>query len=273
MRTLINMRIQLKYFTGTGNSLRILDTCREVFENLSHEVELSEINLENNILEESDIIGFCFPVYAFDIPRICRKYLKRIKKFNKTQKVFILITAGNSDESGFSIKNASNILEKKNCNILYSYVVEMPPNWTTAMNPPNQEECLPIINKGVAQAKKIAQDILNEVHSKHEFNIPLKYGKIGLYKEYMLFRYLGIYNLWRSFKTYDSCNGCQLCATTCPTRSIEIVNKRPKWKSTCEQCMRCVNICPNESIYQSFGGDTKGKNRYIEPSYKPIRKH
>lgn len=264
------MKIQLKYFTGTGNSLRIINTCKDNFEKANHQVELSEIDLKLKTFEETDLIGFCFPVYAFDIPRICRKYLKSIRKFKTRQKVFILITAGNSEESGFSITNCSKILKKKNCDLIYSDVVEMPPNWTTAMNPPNKEECLATINQGVVKADDIANNILNEIRHAHKFNVPNSYGKFGLYKEYLLFKYLGIYNLWRSFKTYDSCNGCQLCVNTCPTKSIEIINKKPKWKSSCEQCMRCVNICPKESIYQTFGGDTKGKNRYLEPNFKPM---
>lgn len=262
------MKIQLRYFTGTGNSLRILDTCKKNFEEANHQVELTEIDLENNTLEEADLIGFCFPVYAFDIPRICRKYLKSIKKFKNRQKVFILITAGDIDESGFSIINCSKILTKKNCDIIYSDVVEMPINWITAMNPPGKEESLLIINQGVVKAENIAHDMLNGTRKHHNFNIPKRYSQFGLYKEYLLFKYLGIYNLWRSFKTYHSCNGCHLCAKTCPTGSIEVKNKRPKWKSSCEQCMRCVNICPKEAIYQTFGGDTKGKNRYLEPKLK-----
>lgn len=48
------------------------------------------------------------------------------------------------------------------------------------------------------------------------------------------------------------------------------MNKNPKWKFTCEQCMRCVNICPNVLIYETLSGDTEGKNRYLEPDFKPV---
>jgi len=103
------MRIELKYFTGTGNSLKVLGTCREVFIEANHAVEISEIRPSEKSLKESDIIGFCFPVYAFGIPRICRKYLKAIDKLKDKQKVFILITAGDSDESGFAVKECERI--------------------------------------------------------------------------------------------------------------------------------------------------------------------
>jgi len=264
------MRIELKYFTGTGNSLKVLNTCRETFIENNHSVEISAIETGRQLPDDADIIGFCFPVYAFGIPRICRKYLKALPRFKKLQDVFILITAGDKDESGFSVDECKTILTRKNCRVIYTAVIEMPINWIPAMNPPSKEEALKIIGKGTTRAKEITSNILNGIHIFHRFNFPKRYSKFGLYKEYYLFKYLGIKNLWRTFKIYNICNGCQLCSKICPTASIKIVNNMPVWSSTCEQCMRCINFCPKEAIYQSMGGDTKGKNRYIEPDFKPL---
>jgi len=266
------MKIELRYFTGTGNSLKIMDTCRETFVQFNHETTISEISFENTNLANSDLLGFCFPVYAFGIPRICRKYLKSIQKFNNRQKVFVLITAGDSDESGFSVKECERILRKKNCDIVYTGVIQMPINWTTSPVPPfppSKEEAIAIIEAGIEHAKNMAHDILNGTKKLHEFNFPKRYSRIRFYKDYWLFKYMGIQNLWRAFKVYDNCNGCQLCSKICPTKSIKIKNKKPVWTSTCEQCMRCVNFCPNESIYQTMGGETIEKNKYYEPSFKP----
>ena len=58
------MRFELRYFTGTGNSLKILDTCREIFEQLNHDTSISEINFGESKLNESDILEFCFPAPA-----------------------------------------------------------------------------------------------------------------------------------------------------------------------------------------------------------------
>jgi ferredoxin len=265
------MKIELKYFTGTGNSLKILDTCKEIFLQNNHEAAISEINTNESKIQESDILGFCFPVYAFGIPRICRKYLKSVRKFNKLQKVFVIVTAGGSDESGFSVQQCKQILKKKNCEIIYSDVIQMPINWITSPIPPfppTKEEALEIIKKGLEQAKIVAQDIMKGKNKQHRFNYPKRYNKFRFYKDYWMFKYLGIQNLWRTFKIYDTCNGCQICYRICPTNSIKILDNKPQWSSSCEQCMRCVNFCPKEAIYQSMGGDTKGRNRYYEPSFK-----
>ncbi len=264
-----HMKIQLRYFTGTGNSLKILNTVKSVFNEANHLVQISKITVGKTI-PQCDIIGFCFPVYAFGIPRIARQYLKKLPEFNNRQNAFIIITAGDPDESGFSIKESVDILSKKNCDIIYSCVIQMPINWITAMNPPNKEDALRIISNVEQKSRLVADDILNGVRKYHIFNIPKRYSKTGLYREFLLFKHLGIKYLWRTFKTYDTCDSCQLCAKACPTKSIVIINKTPVWLSTCEQCMRCANLCPNESIYQKYGGSTIGRNRYFEPDFKPL---
>ncbi len=266
------MNIELRYFTGTGNSLKILETCHVHFVKSANTSNITEIRSNETTISAADLLGFCFPVYAFGIPRICYDYLKGLERFKKQQKVFILITAGDSDESGFAITECERVLFKKNCDVVYSEVIQMPINWTTASKPPfppSIEEAKEIIKKGESRACEVAADILAETTKHHGFNYPKRYSKLKFYWEYLGFKYLGLPNLWRLFRVYDSCNGCQICAKICPTNSIRIVDKRPFWSKTCEQCMRCVNYCPTESIYQLQGGDTRGKNKYHEPGFKP----
>ena len=266
------MKIELKYFTGTGNSLKILETCNAVFSGSGNTTSISEISENEKNIPDSELLGFCFPVYAFGIPRICCKYLKGIAKFGNRQKVFILITAGDPDESGFAIKECEQILNKKNCEIVYSAVIQMPVNWTTSPVPPfppSTGEAKEIIENGIIQAQEVAKEILNGIKKHHDFNYPERYSKTKFYWEYWAFKYLGIKNMWRLFNVYDTCNGCRLCAKICPTNSIRIIDKKPVWSKTCEQCMRCVNFCPTGSIYQTHGGETKSKNKYHEPDFKP----
>lgn len=265
------MKIELRYFTGTGNSLKVLRTCQDEFVENKHSVNLSAIKT-GELIDTADLIGFCFPVYAFGIPRICRNYLNKLLPFRNKQKVFVLVTSGDSDESGFSISEATKILKKKNCTVVYTGVVQMPINWTTSPLPPfppTKDEAKIIIEKGVGLTKRMAQEIIAGTNKFHQFNYPKRYRKLKFYYDYLMFRYLGISNLWRTYKVYESCNGCGICAKVCPTASIKMVDKKPLWTSTCEQCMRCVNYCPNEAIYQIMGGDTMGKNKYLEPGFRP----
>lgn len=266
------MKIELRYFSGTGNSWKILDTCKNVFTENRHTASIAPIKINEQLPSDADIIGFCFPVYAFGIPRICRRYLKQLQQFGNPQNVFVIITAGKCDEAGFSVTECIKILQKKNVQTIYSAVVEMPINWTTYMNPPSKDKALAIIEKGIKQATEISEDILKGTHKYHRLNIPQNYSRFGLYKEYYLFRYLGLQNMWRSFNVYGSCNGCGLCEKICPTGSIKMNTNKPTWSSSCEQCMRCVNFCPREAIYQPMGGGTSGRNRYHVHDFRPQEK-
>jgi ferredoxin len=264
------MKIELRYFTGTGNSLKVLNICKNLFIENGHSVNISAIKTGEQI-DSADLIGFCFPVYAFGIPRICRNYLNKLQRFKNKQRAFVWITAGDSDESGFSIREATQILKKKNCEIIYTGVIQMPINWTTSPLPPfppGQEEAKLIIEKSENLSINMAQEMMNGTRRFHQFNYPKRFGKLKFYFDYLMFKYLGLSNLWRNFKVYTCCNGCGTCAEVCPTSSIKMVDKKPFWSSTCEQCMRCVNYCPKEAIYQTMGGDTIGKNKYMEPSFK-----
>jgi len=266
------MKIELRYFTGTGNSLKVLETCKSIFVESGNSTNISLISKDESCFPECDLIGFCFPVYAFAIPRICNRYLRGIKKFKKQQKVFFLVTAGDKNESGLAIKECERILSKKNCKIIFTGIVEMPINWTTSPKPPFppiKQKALEIIDKGVIKTQEITREILGGIEKHHRFNYPVRYSKVKFYWEYFLFKYAGIQNMWRLFNVYDTCNRCELCAKICPTKSIKIIDKKPVWKSSCEQCMRCVNFCPKESIYQTGGGETKGRNKYREPDFKP----
>lgn len=265
------MNVDLKYFSGTGNSYKIINTCKEVFIQKGCKAILFSITDKYKINEEADLIGFCFPVYAFGIPRICRKYLLSLPTFQNPTNTFVLITAGAPDESGFAIDECSKILKKKGLNVIYSQAIHMPSNWTVSMNPPPKKEAQSIIDRAVREAKEIAQDILNGTPRHHVFNYPARYSKIGFYKDYYLFKWLGVSNLWRNFRTDDTCDSCGLCKKLCPTESIQIVNEKPIWTNTCEQCMRCVNYCPKQAIFQKGEGSVKGKNIYYEPTFKPLK--
>lgn len=265
------MNIDLRYFSGTGNSYKIIDTCKETFIQNGCSATLHSITDKPKMTEKADLIGFCFPVYAFGIPRICSNYLSCLPKFKNPINAFVLITAGDPDEAGFSIVESIRMMNSKGLKVIYSDVVHMPANWTVSMNPPAKEESQLIINSGEIKGKKIVHDILNGVQQHHVFNYPTRLSKFSFYKDYYLFKWLGVSTLWRNFKTDETCDSCGLCEKICTTDSIQIVDNKPEWSKTCEQCMRCVNYCPKQAIFQSGEGSIKGKNIYFEPSFKPLK--
>ena len=273
IRSQIMKKIELKYFTGTGNSLQVLNRMKNEFQKNDYDVDIASITDDEDFDCDCELAGFCFPVYAYGLPRICRTYLNSLPVQQTSKKVFLVVSAGNPDEIGYALEIGKEILRKKNFEVVYSEAVQMPSNWIPFMVTPPKNQAQAFLEKGAEKAAKIANNIMNGISFHHVFNIPKSMNRSGFLFEYYSFHKLGINFMWRIFRTSENCNSCGMCAKICPTKSIEIKEGKPRWKSSCEQCMRCVNYCKQEAIYQTFGGQTEGKDRYLEPHFKPLRKN
>lgn len=264
------MKIALRYFSGTGNSKRIADECKKEFEKHANAVEFSSVTKNVQLPDDAQWIGLVFPVYAFGIPRVCKRYLKSLGTSREIKKAFVIVTAGEKDESGFSIRECQDLLRRKNIEMMYSAVIQMPINWVTFMPLQPPEEVGALIEDGVREAARVANEIMAGRTLVHRCKRPDSYGLVRFYFEYLSFKLFGIRFLWRLFSVTSKCNGCGKCAKICPTRSIAMTEGKPKWYSTCEQCMRCVNACPNGAIFQKYGVKDQGKRRYLEPTFQPV---
>ncbi len=226
IRSHIMKKIELKYFNGTGNSLQVLNRMKNEFKKNDYDVDIASITDNKDFDCDCELAGFCFPVYAYGLPRICRTYLNSLPVQKTSKKAFLVVSAGSQDEIGYALENGKEILRKKNFKVVYSEAVQMPSNWIPFMLTPPKNQAQAFLEKGAEKAVIIASNIMNGISLHHAFNIP---------------------------------------------KSIEIKEGKPRWKSSCEQCMRCVNSCKQEAIYQTFGGQTEGKERYLEPHFKPLR--
>jgi len=73
------------------------------------------------------------------------------------------------------------------------------------------------------------------------------------------------------FYAEESCTGCGICASLCPSGKIEIVEKRPTWNRKMDRymCYCCLNACPEGAvqIYSKIWmkSYTAVKGRYPHP--------
>ena len=263
------MNIQLRYFSGTGNSWTVLNTCKSVFENAGHTVQLSEIDQKETIYE-ADLIGFAFPVYSFGMPHIIREYIQSLKVFQRKQKIFVIVTAGDIIGASSTTKKFEHLILPLNTELIYSDVIKMPNNWIPFSTTDSKNNDT-ILDEGKHKAQAIANSILASEYSSFDINRTPPFLRTLGNGINVMFRSTGRKFMKHMFNVYDSCNACGLCAKACPTQCLVMKDGKPTWKGNCEQCMRCVNICPQQSIYQKMGGHTKGKDRYMAPGFDPVR--
>lgn len=235
------MKAIICYFSGTGNTKKVINECKEAFENIGVEVTLHNIDDGQPNLTNIDLLGIAYPIHAFNAPSNVIKFCKKIEKQNSKIKLFIIKTSGEplalNNISSYKIKS---ILKKKNYVLTNEYHYCMPYNiifrhtdnmaykmWNTAKN------VIPIDCKDIVEGKE----------NKLKF-VPLGHVLAWLFRiEHWGGRFNG-----KKYKVNDKCVKCQMCVKRCPTNNITIENGELKFGKNCLMCMRCSFHCPTNAI-------------------------
>ncbi len=269
---------KLYYFTGTGNTLRLTTLVKETLENLGILTDFEPIpamsDLEVTALKtiSADWIGILAPVYALDIPRLMKAFLRKLPEAVRGQKAFVFINGGDWDDVGWGVFSTCEALRNKGYDVVYGDVVMMPNNWIPMMDAPQGDVAEQIRLRGEAFVAEKTTALIGGLKYEKPVNFN-NYGKIGSKLVHIGFWDLGIKRLWKHFKVTKSCTGCGYCANHCPTKALTMVNDRPKWHKNCEQCLRCMNLCPTRSIEQlEFIGHGSKRKAYVEPHFRSTLK-
>jgi Pyruvate/2-oxoacid:ferredoxin oxidoreductase delta subunit len=132
--------------------------------------------------------------------------------------------------------------------------VDMPSNWL-AVHPGLSPQAVAGI---VQRAEGRVADLMDRILSggrRFQGWIPLL---VGLYFFHISLAYLFIGRLFLAKMLYasDHCDGCTLCAASCPNGGIKMVGsgerRRPYWTFRCESCMRCMAYCPTRAVEANY---------------------
>ena len=205
-------------------------------------------------------IGFVFPSYYGNLPRIVRRFIEGLDIDPETW-LFGTVTMGAPLGLG---NGAAVALEKaiaeKGLTLRYCNGIKMPRNYVLKYNPLSPESAAKYNAKADRRVKKTAEEIIS--------------GKTVIRKSSMTADklYENIESLDESFFAEDYCAGCGQCERICPVQNIKIVNGRPEWQHRCEHCVACISWCPKKAIQYgenaSVGGVTKQRRRYHNPEVK-----
>lgn len=251
------MRTIIYYFTGTGNSLAI---ARQLADKLPG-AELRSLTAacrEGKLDLEAEAVGFVYPVYFLGIPLAFRQLLENVIW---PKGVYTFAVANFGSMPGSTLHQTAALIAAGGGRLDAGFLIRMPDNYLLMFPAPSQSVQQRDFAALQQRVPVIAAEIAARKHTGIEpsklridrFLTPLMYPTVYKFKE-----------MARNFWITDSCNGCGICAQSCPFGNLEMAAGKPQWQHHCEMCLRCIHICPQKAI--QYKKTTVKKGRYHHPN-------
>lgn len=237
------MKVIICYFSGTGNTKKVVDFYAKEFEKNGASVTLQEVEKESNInFNEYDLVGISYPIHAFNAPANIVDFCKKMPVQEKKKNLFIIKTSGEPLKiNNISSTKICKILRKKNYILNNEYHYVMPYNmifrhsnamaykmWNTA------QKLIPIDCKEIINGKKV---LLSRFPMPNFISWVMRIEHWG-----------GRFN-GKKYKVSDKCIKCGKCVRNCPTGNIKIdENGSFHFGKNCLMCMRCSFSCPTDAF-------------------------
>lgn len=247
--------IEIYYFSGTGNCLKVARGLEERLEEVKL-IPIASIYKKNN-RTTAESVGFVFPIYINSIPAHIRDFIERLD-MSSAEYVFFVPTFGGAADANIQRGIAEKLLSSKNKLVNLYEEVEMTFNSPTGLMPTFikgravwLEE---IEEKKVQKKEKAIPKQLDRLAKKIQHKKGNDHGKSDSFKNKLTTSIL--MNLTKSttksikYFADETCVGCGTCAKVCPSGKVKMKGSRPKWQENkqCYYCYACFNFCPEQAI-------------------------
>lgn len=237
------MKTLIIYFTGTFNTKFLVDKIKHQLLNENNDVDTFSIDCNSKTIDlmPYDLIIFSYPIYAFNMPIIFERYIKKLNLLPNKK----YIIAKQSGEP-ISLNNSSSYtlikLLKKNRGILLNeYHFLMPYNIHFRYEDNFIKELFNYNDKLLAIMN---YEIKHNINRKVIFNLFYAFNSF-IFKIQRFGAFLNSY-FYKVDK--NKCIMCKKCINSCPVNNISIINNKIRFSNKCIMCMRCSFYCPKNAI-------------------------
>jgi ferredoxin len=249
------MKTTLYYFSGTGNSLKVVRSIAARLEN-SQLVPIPRAIQQKDIVADAEQVGFVFPMFFCGLPNIVSEFAQKI---DLERVAYTFAVATRHSDPGIAMDQLESILQAKSKKLNAGFYVNMPGTYILKYNAGSEEKQKAIFAKAEKKISYIAEVVKRSGNEVEKYNAVFKLiGRLS-------------YGAWlkghrtadENFYTDENCNSCGICQNVCPVSNVKLVSGRPEWQHRCQQCLACIHWCPREAI--QYGEKTANRQRYHHP--------
>ena len=216
------------YFSGTGNTRWVAsEIAKAIKEELFYIPDLIREERSEFTLHDGERIGFCFPTHGWQVPRIVREFIKRLKMNTKDHYCWALTTCGDNMGETMTILNRDLAANE----LLANNGVPLQADTTFSVIMPESYVCLPFMKTDpeekeqwkIENARRQLQHIIPIIKDCKRGIEELDKGATPRLYSYVIGEYFNKRMVTDKKFTVDKdvCTHCGKCAKVCPVDNIK----------------------------------------------------
>ena len=244
-------KMDIYYFSGTGNSLHIAKKLHERFP-ASNLIPIISLLDKETIKAEAEVVGIIFPLYLTTVPKPVDIFFRKIDLTSATYSFSVITRIGT-----FSVANVyiNKVLRKRGMVLDAAFMVNMANNSPTGVKPfADRTWARKITDDKVKLIEEKAQEkletIVNAVTCKKKVFFDGSTSFLSYLLEPLMTKLTFNSNITIPFYADNTCTKCMICEKVCPSGRIKVVDGIIIWDTSvpCYYCYACFNFCPTQSI-------------------------